>query len=62
MECEMAGCEKEATFELHVPWTANERVCAGHARVRSRQDGVVADPLDSAEDELPGGAANSGNR
>lgn len=54
----MAGCEDEATFELDIPWTDNEFVCAGHARVRSRKDGVVADPLDTADDELPEGASN----
>lgn len=58
MECEMAGCEKQAAFELHIPWTENERVCADHARVRSRKDGVVADPLSSADDDLPTGAAH----
>lgn len=58
MDCEVAGCEDEATFELDVPWADNEFVCAAHARVRSRQDGVVADPLASADDELPEGASN----
>ena len=58
----MAGCEKQAAFELHIPWTENERVCADHARVRSRQDGIVADALDDAGDSLPGGAADSGKR
>jgi hypothetical protein len=58
MECTQEGCEREASFELHIPWTDNRAVCAAHARVESRRDGVVADPLDGAEDELPGGAAN----
>ncbi len=58
MECEAAGCDDDATFELHVPWTDNYYVCAGHARVRSRKEGVVADPLDTAGDELPEGASN----
>lgn len=58
MECEVADCEAAAAFELHVPWTDNEFVCAGHARVRSRREGVVADPLDAADDELPEGASN----
>jgi hypothetical protein len=60
MECEVAGCEDEATFELDVPWDDNEFVCAGHARVRSRPDGVVADPLESADEEMPDGASNRG--
>jgi hypothetical protein len=58
MDCEMAGCEESATFRLYIPWTEDEYLCAGHARVRSRKDGVVADPLDSADDELPDGAAD----
>jgi len=58
MQCDMAGCDDEASFELHIPWTENEFVCDGHARVRSRQDGIVADPLDAAGDELPDGASN----
>lgn len=61
MECEMAGCERAASFELHIPWTENERLCAGHARVRSRQDGIVVDPLDAADEELPPGAAGNDN-
>lgn len=56
MECAHDDCDDEATFELHVPWSENEFVCAGHARVRGRQDGVVVDPLDHAEEHLPDGA------
>jgi hypothetical protein len=62
MECDMAGCERAASFRLYIPWTADEVLCAGHARVRSRKDGIVADPLESADDELPEGAAESGDR
>jgi hypothetical protein len=58
MECAEADCESEATFELHVPWAEDEYVCAGHARTRSRKDGVVADPLDAADEELPEGASH----
>jgi len=58
----VAGCEDEATFELDIPWADDEFVCAGHARVRSRPDGVVADPLDTAEDEMPEGASNRSSR
>lgn len=60
MECENADCESPAAFELHIPWADNEVVCAGHARVRSRQEGVVADPLDAADDTLPEGASRQG--
>ncbi|MFC6719980.1 hypothetical protein [Halobacteriaceae bacterium SHR40] len=58
MECAKDDCNDDATFELHIPWKANEFVCAGHARVASRQEGVVADPLDTADEDLPDGAAN----
>lgn len=58
MKCAEEGCESDATFELHIPWKDNEYVCAGHARVRGRQEGVVADALDSADDHMPEGAAN----
>lgn len=51
--CTEADCEERATFELHLPWAENRVVCAGHARVLGRQDGVVADPLPEADDELP---------
>lgn len=57
MECAEEGCSDSATFELHVPWADNRVVCAGHARVLSRQEGVVADPLENADDEMPEGAA-----
>lgn len=58
MECSEDGCESEAAFRLHVPWAENRVVCAGHARVESQQDGVVAQPLESAEDRLPDGAVD----
>ena len=58
MRCTIEGCDSEATFELHIPWAENEYVCAGHARVRGQQEGVVADPLDSATEQMPEGAAN----
>ena len=51
--CSEEGCERPAAFELHVPWAENRVVCAPHARVLSRQDGIVADALPDAADELP---------
>lgn len=57
MECAKDGCSEAATFELHIPWAENEFVCAGHARVESRQEGIVADPLETADEELPDGAS-----
>lgn len=58
MECTQDGCDGEASFELHIPWAQNRVVCAAHARVEAEKDGVVADALDDADDELPEGAAN----
>lgn len=49
MECSEADCDRPAAVELHVPWTDNRLVCAAHARVLGRQDGVVADPLPDSE-------------
>jgi len=51
--CSEDDCGEEAVVELHVPWDENRLVCAGHARVIARQDGVVADPLDEADDTWP---------
>lgn len=59
MECSEDGCESEAAFQLHVPWGENRVVCAGHARVESQQEGVVAQPLESADEQLPDGAGES---
>lgn len=58
MECAEDGCDREAAFELHVPWTDNRCVCGAHARVQSRRDGIVADSLETAGDDLPSGAAD----
>lgn len=51
-ECSEDGCSEPATVELHVPWDDNRVVCAGHARVLGRRDGVVADPI-TDDDEWP---------
>jgi hypothetical protein len=51
--CTEEGCENEGTVELHIPWAANRVVCLAHARSWSQKDGVVADPLDEADEELP---------
>ena len=42
-----------AAVRLHVPWDADRDVCLAHARAMVQQDGVVAEPLDSAGDEYP---------
>jgi hypothetical protein len=51
--CSEPECERAAAFELHVPWAENRVVCAPHARVLARRDGIVADALPDANDELP---------
>jgi hypothetical protein len=48
-ECAEEGCDNPASVELHVPWAENRLVCAAHARVLGRQEGVVADPRPDAE-------------
>lgn len=58
MECVESDCEEPATVELHIPWAENEFVCHGHARIRGRQEGVVADPLEDSDEAFPEGAAN----
>jgi hypothetical protein len=52
MECSEADCERPAAVELHIPWVENRLVCAPHARVLGRQDGVVADPDPEQGDAL----------
>lgn len=52
-ECAEDGCEEPAAVLLHIPWTENRAVCPGHARVIARKDGVVAEPLEDAEESWP---------
>jgi len=49
-ECSEEDCSDPATVRLHIPWDENRDVCAAHARVLGRQDGVVADPIGDGED------------
>ncbi len=58
MQCTEQDCTDDATVLLHIPWADNRVVCAGHARVLSRKDGVVADPFAQADDDFPEGASN----
>lgn len=51
--CEAEDCTRPAAVELYIPWKDNMTVCPGHARTLSRQDGVVADPLEGHDDEWP---------
>jgi hypothetical protein len=52
-DCAESDCDRRAAVRLHVPWADNRVVCTAHARVAARQDGVVAEPLDGAEEEWP---------
>lgn len=52
-DCAEAGCDRPAAVRLHVPWADDREVCAAHARALAQRDGVVAEPLDGAEDAWP---------
>lgn len=49
-QCAENNCENSAAVRLHIPWTENREVCTAHARSLVQQDGVVAEPLDGAEE------------
>lgn len=51
MDCAEADCDRPAAVELHIPRGENRLVCSAHARVLSREDGIVPDPLDETEGE-----------
>lgn len=49
-ECAEEGCTDRAAVRLYVPWAADRDVCTAHARALVQQDGVVAEPLDGADE------------
>lgn len=51
--CAEDGCERAVAVLLHVPWAEDRAVCAAHARSLATNDGVVAEPLDDADEEFP---------
>lgn len=51
--CDESECSNPAAVALHIPWAEDRAVCPAHARVLSRPDGVVAEPIDGAEREWP---------
>jgi nitrite reductase/ring-hydroxylating ferredoxin subunit len=53
MECTEEGCPEAAAVRLHIPWDETRVVCTGHARVYAQKDGIVADPLEAADEERP---------
>lgn len=50
--CAETRCEREATVRIHDPRGPDRSVCTAHARALSQQEGVVAVPIDGA-DEFP---------
>ena len=52
-ECAEPDCERDAAVRLHIPWDANRDVCLAHARSEVQTDGIVAEPLENADEELP---------
>ena len=51
--CAEDGCSRAAAVRLHVPWDADRSVCPAHARALASAEGVVAEPLEGAEDAWP---------
>lgn len=49
--CAEEGCDGRAAVRLHIPWDANREVCTAHARSLAQQAGVVAEPLEDAEED-----------
>jgi hypothetical protein len=50
-QCAEDGCDRPAAVRVYVPWEADRNVCTAHGRAIARQDGVVAEPLEGAEDD-----------
>lgn len=51
--CAESDCDRPATVRIHVPWAEDRNVCAPHARSLASRDGVVAEPLEDADEEFP---------
>jgi len=49
--CAEPNCDRRPAVRLHIPWDANRDVCTAHARVLAQREGVVAEPLEGAEEE-----------
>lgn len=49
--CAEPGCEEPAAVRLYVPWAEDREVCTAHARSLVQRDGVVAVPLEDAEED-----------
>ena len=51
VECTEEECSEAAAVCLHIPWAENRVFCTGHVRAYAQKDGIVADPLESADEE-----------
>lgn len=51
--CSEEGCDREAAVRLYVPWADDREVCAAHGRVLVQRDGVVAMPIEDADEGFP---------
>ena len=48
--CTEPDCETEAAVVVYVPWAEDRPVCAAHGRVIVQKDGVVAEPIEDADE------------
>lgn len=48
--CSEDGCDREAAVRLHVPWAPDRDVCPAHGRALAQRAGIVARPLDDADE------------
>lgn len=49
--CAEADCDRVAVVVLDIPWTDNRQVCPAHARALGQQEGVVAMPIEDADQD-----------
>lgn len=48
--CTEPDCDADAAVVVYVPWAEDRPVCAAHGRVIVQQDGVVAEPIEDADE------------
>lgn len=51
--CAEDDCASPAAVRIYAPGDAPRDVCVPHARALAHQPGVVAEPLDGADDHWP---------
>ena len=54
--CTIEGCDRDAAVRLDVPWEGLCDVCTAHARIWSQKEGVVAMPIEGADEEWSHGS------